>query len=126
MYIRFVTNEISEDSIQKLGIFHAIRYLREDGELSDYELSIANQLMGWFADNLESPLDWLNKQRLKKSDVYISWFKDSANMWISKARELARLLESKDILVEQLTTNMPGKIIYEDDVQIFALPYKQF
>lgn len=126
MYIRFVTNEISKESNQKLGVFHAIRYLRDDGELSDYEFSIASNLMSWFADNLESPLDWLNKQRLKKSDICISWFKDDAKIWISKTRELASILEAKDILVERLITKVPGKIIYEDDIQIFALPYQEF
>ncbi len=126
MYIRFFVNEIAEESGQKLGIFHAIRYLNDDGELSVIECELADQIMTWFSNNLESPLDNLNKQKSKKSEIYISWFKVSAKKHISKARELACILENKDISVEMFTTDKPGKIVYEDEFQIFSMPYKVF
>jgi hypothetical protein len=37
MYLRFVVGDIDEDSKQELGVFHAIRNLREQGRLSEYE-----------------------------------------------------------------------------------------
>ena len=126
MYIRFVVDEFSEESNQRLGVFHAIRYLRDDGELFDYELNQAENIMGWFYDNLESPLDNISKQKLKKSDFLISWFKVSATEHISKVREFVTLLESKGITVNQLTTTKPGKVVYSDDFQIFAKPFVVF
>lgn len=126
MFIRFVTNEISEESSQKLGIFHAIRYMRDDNELTESEFEVANEIVNWFSVNLESPLDFLNNQKSKKSDVYISWFKASAKEHITKARGFSAILENKDVAVEILTTNKPGKIVYEDEFQIFAKPFINF
>ena len=126
MYLRFVVNEFSEEANQRLGIFHAIRYLKDDGEFLPYELAQAEQTMNWFSNNLESPLDYLNKQKSKKSDVFVSWFKVSAKLHIQKVREFAILLESKGVIVEQLKTNSPGKIVYEDDYQVFAKPFVRY
>lgn len=126
MYIRFVINQRCEESNQKLGIMHAVRYLRDDDELTEVEFKLANRIMTWYGDNLESPLDYLNKQKSKKSDVFISWFKDSAKEHINKARELAAILENKDTIVEMITTDKPGKVVYEDQFQIFSRPYKVF
>ena len=126
MYIRFSVNEIAEESGQKLGILHAIRYLNDDGELSKIEFELADKIMTWFSSNLKSPLDNLNKKKSKKSEIYISWFKISAKKHISKARELVSILENKNISVEMLTTDKPGKIVYEDEFQVFSMPYKVF
>jgi hypothetical protein len=126
VYIRFVVDEFSEESRQRRGVFHAIRYLIDDGELFDYELNQAENIMGWFYENLESPLDNISKQKLKKSDVLISWFKVSATEHISKVREFVTLLENKGISVNQLKTTKPGKVVYSDDFQIFAKPFVVF
>lgn len=126
MYIRFVTNEFNEASNQRLGIFHAVRYLRDDGELSSLEFSVADKLFDWFSANLESPLDFLYRQKSRKSTIYISWFKSSAIDHIAKARELSAVLENKDICVEMLTTSTPGKTVYEDEFQIFSKPFDRF
>ncbi|MEZ8579435.1 hypothetical protein AB6D24_06290 [Vibrio splendidus] len=75
----------------------------------DYELEHIAEVMGWFDENLESPLDYLNKQKSKKSDVYISWFLESSSEHISKVREFVFLVESKGVAVDQLRTETPGK-----------------
>ena len=126
MYIRFVVDELNEESNQRLGIFHAVRYMKDDNEFFDYELEHAESIMGWFNKHLESPLDYLNKQKSKKSDIFISWFKMSATEHISKAREFVFLLENKGVIVEQLKTENPGKIVYSDENQIFAKPFVRF
>ncbi|MDU0354469.1 hypothetical protein RS130_11465 [Paraglaciecola aquimarina] len=126
MYLRFVVNEFNEESNQRLGIFHAIRYLKDDGEFLPYELAQAESVMNWFSNHLESPLDYLNKQKSKKSDVFISWFKVSARLHIQKVREFAIILEGKGVIVEQLKTDNPVEIVYEDDHQVFARPYERY
>jgi len=65
MYVRFVVSEMAEDSGQKLGILHAIHYMNDDGDLTDTEFKFADKIMTWFANNLESPLNNMNKQKLK-------------------------------------------------------------
>lgn len=126
MYIRFVVSNVSEEARQKLGIFHAIRYLRDDGELSKVEFDLADEVFHWFGQNLESPLDYLNKQKSTKSDAFISWFKASAKEHIDKARVLVKILENKNTIVEMIKTDKPGKIVYEDQFQIFSRPYRIF
>ena len=78
MYIRFVVDELNEESNQRLGVFHAVRYMKDDNLFYDYELEQAEKIMGWFNKFLDSPLDFLNKKKSNKSDVCISWFKVSA------------------------------------------------
>lgn len=126
MYIRFVVDEFNEESNQRLGIFHAIRYMKDDNEFFDYELEQAEQTMEWFNNHLESPLHYLNKQKSKKSDVFISWFKMSAKEHISKVREFVFLLENKGVVVDQIRTDKPGKIVYSDEYQIFAKPFERY
>lgn len=126
MYIRFVIDDVCEESNQRLGIFQAVSYLKDDNVLFDYELAHAECILNWFNKNLESPFDHLNKQKLKKSDIYISWFKISAIEHIAKVREFVSLLENKDVFVDQIRAVNPGKIVYLDDFQVFAKPFKKF
>lgn len=117
---------MSEESNQKLGVFHAVRYMRDDNELTIFEYEAADKMVAWFSAHLEFPLDFLNKQRSKKSDVCISWFKSSAKEHIAKAREFSSILENKEVTVEILKTKKPGKIVYEDEFQIFSKPYERY
>lgn len=126
MYIRFVINEFCHESNQRLGLFHAVRYMKDDNKFLDYELELAELTMEWFNNHLESPLDYLNAQKFRKSDIFISWFKISAKEHISMVREFVVLLESKGVVVEQIRTDRPGKIVYSDDYQVFAKPYEKF
>lgn len=126
MYIRFVINEFCHESNQRLGLFHAVRYMKDDNKFLDYELEQVEKTMKWFNHHLESPLDYLNTQKFKKSDIFISWFKTSAKEYISMVREFVVLLESKGVVVEQIKTNRPGKIVYSDAHQVFAKPYENF
>ncbi|MGD8230916.1 hypothetical protein [Vibrio sp. TRT 1302] len=126
MYIRFVVDEIDEDSCQRKGIFQAISGMKKQDDFYDYELDYIAEIMGWFDENLESPLDYLNKQKSQKSDVYISWFIESASEHIAKVREFVFLVESKGVVVSQIRTVNPGKIVYSDEFQIFAKPFTRF
>jgi len=54
----------------------------------------------------------------------ISWFRSSALKHISKMREYAEILQSHDVQVKQLVTERPGKIVYEDQYQIAAIPFQ--
>src|SRR5713101_3870591 len=55
MYLRFVVADIDEDSEKELGVFHAVRYLREDGKLYHYEEDRHDLIRGSFNENLEKP-----------------------------------------------------------------------
>jgi hypothetical protein len=54
----------------------------------------------------------------------VTWLKASATEHVSRLRELVSLLEHKDVAVQELRTDKPGYIVYEDDFQIAAEPFE--
>ena len=55
MYLRFVVAEFDEDSNMELGVFHAIRNLRDEGKLLDFEEEQHDLIREWFNEHLEKP-----------------------------------------------------------------------
>ena len=125
MYVRFVINEKDEDSQKRLGILHAIRYLRDDGKLSSYEEEYMNEVVKWFADNLKKPNRFSKAKRKNPVAKAISWFKDSATEDIFKMREITAVLRSHGIQVDIIKTDRPGYIVYEDEFQVTAEPFNE-
>lgn len=77
----------------------------------------------WFNANLTSPKRLAWSSRPNAPNRAISWFKLAAAEHIAHMRELVALLEHKDIAVEELRTDKPGYIVYEDEHQIAAIPF---
>jgi hypothetical protein len=117
-FVRLVTNEIHAHSGHALGVFHAVRYLRDDGELSRNEEAAADRVFDWLSDHLASPPPGL----LRKYPRAVSWFHLEARQHIARAESLARLLAKKGFRVRRLERVHPGRIVFTDEHQIFALP----
>lgn len=118
MFIRFIVHEKHVRSNRRLGIFHAMRYLRDDGELTDDELREMDQVITWFANHMDAP------DRLSRTKA-ISWFKDSAKEHISNIRKIIAVLKAHDIEVEMVRTDKPGYLVHEDGFQVFAEPFSE-
>lgn len=123
MYIRFVTSEIHPDSGRRVGVIHALYYLRDDGELLPWEHDRAIEIMRWLDDNLERPQSFNRSSRPNRLEKALSWFKDTASDHIAAMREVAAIVESHAVPVSVLTTDRPGFVTYEDDYQIVAEPF---
>ena len=52
-----------------------------------------------------------------------SWFKSSARDLLDLTREYLELLDRYGVRWVELRTTTPGRITYEDDVQVVAVPY---
>ncbi|MCG2797536.1 MAG: hypothetical protein L6367_03245 [Cellulomonas sp.] len=52
-----------------------------------------------------------------------AWFKDGARDQIGLVREYLVVLDRYGVGWVELRTNAPGRIVYEDDVQVIAVPY---
>ncbi|HKV95645.1 MAG TPA: hypothetical protein VJW20_24080 [Candidatus Angelobacter sp.] len=80
MYLRFVVAEIDADSERTLGVFHAVRYLRDSGKLYPYEEDQHDLVRWWFNENLERPTRFTTAKRPyhRKRNRALSWFKDTA------------------------------------------------
>ena len=125
MYIRFVVNVKDEDSQKRLGLFQAIRYLRDEDRLSSYEEEHMKEVTKWFNDNLKTPKRFSKAKRKNPTPKAISWFKDSAAEHISKMREIASVLIAHGIQVDMVKTERPGYIVYQDEFQVTAEPFSE-
>ena len=123
MYIRFVINETDSESSKKQGLFMAMGDLRDSNVMYDYEITQASDIYNWFKENLKVPYVQSSESSYYSKPQAISWFKDSATEHISKMREYAQIFEAHDVHVIQITTERPGKVVYEDEYQVAAIPF---
>ena len=123
MFIRFITNEIDSDSQKRIGIFQVIGNLRDNNELTDYELKRAKTFSKWFSKHLDKPKKFTKAKSSNAQNKAISWFKDSANEHINMMFEIKQIIEDHGIIVEIIKTNNPGYIVYEDEFQVTAEPF---
>lgn len=118
-YIRFVIAEKDDDSNEQQGFFMAMEELRYSDTLYPWEADIDKVVFQWFNNNLDVP----HVQSKDNKARAISWFKSTATEYIENMRQFSVILEAHDYVVEQLITSRPGKIIYEDEYQIVAVPF---
>jgi hypothetical protein len=123
MYVRFVVAKRNPRSDQPNGIFTALYQLEESGQLADHELDWFRDIEGWFNKHLAGPQRLAWSARPNAPERAITWLKLSAPDHVRRMRELASLLEHKDIPVQELRTDRPGYILYEDEHQVAAVPF---
>ena len=122
MFIRFICGDIDVDSHVAAGLFHAAYKLRYEYDLPEYELDRLLDLLGWFNLNLSSPFEFRLRKYWRRRRA-ICWFKTSAYEHLTKAREMAALLEINGIYIRTIKSERIGYRLYEDDVQVFAQPF---
>jgi hypothetical protein len=120
-YIRFVIGRKDEDGHVEQGIFHAAMLALEWQQITDHDADELNELRGWFGENLEKPNSF-GRNRLR---LGICWFKTGATEHISRIWEMARILERNGIYVKKIKTDKPGYVIYEDEWQLVAEPFRK-
>ena len=120
MYIRFTILDKDSDSGFRTGILVAAHTLRDEGDLSVDEHRQLRLCLSWFNENLEVP-KILKKVEHRRA---ISWFKPEAAEAISKMWELKRILDLHGLYVEVLKSDSPGSVVYEDSLQVAAVPPK--
>lgn len=123
MFIRFVVTERDPDSNHPMGVFTALYSLERKGELEPYEVAWFRDIETWFNRNLRRPDQLASSKRPNAPNRAISWFRDSATEHVSRMRELVILLQHKDIHVDELRTETPGYIVYEDEAQVATIPF---
>ncbi|MBD1366874.1 hypothetical protein IDJ77_23895 [Mucilaginibacter sp. ZT4R22] len=124
MYLRFTTEFINEYNEAETGVFQALGYLRNNPSTQDGDVVKLKILNKWFSSNLEKPTRFSNATSKSPVSVSLSWFKDSAKEHLHKMSELTEVLEKYDLVVERLVTKNPGYIVYEDDYQVSAVPFR--
>jgi hypothetical protein len=120
-YVRFVIGRKDEDSNVERGIFQAAAQALEWGNITGTDADELNELRSWFSENLMKPTSFgRNTLRLG-----ICWFKTNATEHISRIWEMVQILERNGIYVRKIRTDKPGYVIYEDEWQLVAEPFRK-
>jgi hypothetical protein len=122
--VRFVIAPRHRDTGVQTGIFEGAKRLPRVGLLPDWDEVRLSELMDWFCENLPFPERVARSRRPNGHHAAVSWFKSSATEHIRKARELAAVLEAHDIRTAMITTSRPGYVVYEDEYQVVAEPFR--
>lgn len=120
-YVRFVIGRKDEDSHVEQGIFQAAALALEWGTITGSDADELNELRGWFGENLEKPSSF-RRATLRRG---ICWFKTGSVQHISRIWEMVRILERNGIYVKKIRTDKPGYLVYEDEWQIVAEPFRK-
>ena len=120
-YIRFVIGQKDEDSHVEQGIFQAVAQALEWHTITDSEADELKELRAWFNQNLEKPTSF-GRDKLR---LGICWFKTNAAAHISRIWQMVQILERNGIYVKKIRTDRPGYVIYEDEWQLVAEPFRQ-
>ena len=124
MYVRFVTTQQHPDTGVQMGIFQTNVLMPAYGHVADWDELRLAALRAWFNEHLEKPERVARSRRPNGHHAAISWFKSTAVEHITRARELAALLEEYGVPTRMLTTDRPGYVVYEDEYQIVAEPFR--
>ena len=122
MFIRFVSGEIDEDSLVSVGLFTAACDLVYDPALPDDEYYPLRELMDWFNQHLKGPYDY-RLRTPRRARRAICWFKPTAREHLSRAWQMAWILERNDVFIRTIKVERTGYVLYEDDAQILAEPF---
>lgn len=120
-YIRFVVAEKDEDSHVARGIFQAATLALEWQTITGADAEEIEELKRWFNENLEKPASFGRG----KNSLGICWFKTGAADHIARIFEMVRILERNGISVKKVKTDKPGYVVYEDEWQLVAEPFRK-
>jgi len=122
MFIRFVSGEIHECSHVSTGLFQTAFQLMDDPVLPDDEYDVLRDLINWFDKYLKGPSDY-RLRTPRRIERAICWFKPTAREHLSRAWEMAWVLERNGVLIRMIKAKRTGYILYEDEAQVFAEPF---
>jgi hypothetical protein len=120
-YIRFVVGREDEDSHVEQGVFHGARLAIDWGQVTGTDADLLCEVRAWFNENLERPTAF-GRDTLR---LGICWFKADSKEHIAKIWEMVHILERNGIFVKKIRTTKPGYVIYEDEWQLVAEPFRK-
>lgn len=123
-FIRFVVAHLDDESGYRRGFIHAASELDKKGELSGAESARLKAILKWFNTCLPVPSRFTRTRNANhKNKRALSWFKEAALTELRHAHDLVELLKAHDVVVEMITTERPGYVVYEDEYQVVAEPF---
>lgn len=118
-YIRFVTRLKDVDTSKDLGVFRAFGKLYETDKLEDWAQDRGKTICKWFNQNLKVP----NLEGEPWRSVF--WFRADQQEMVQMLWELIAILEEHGVVVEFISSDDPGTIVYRDTYQVAAVPHRR-
>jgi hypothetical protein len=110
------------------GVFSAAYELRDRTHAPIQDRELLESLLSWFKTNLAIPERFSrtkSKGYYRRNTAGVSWLKPSAREHIAKMRALVIILEKNGYLVSQITTTRPGYVVFQDEHQVVAEPFRE-
>ncbi|MGY3453270.1 hypothetical protein [Bradyrhizobium sp. USDA 4353] len=126
--LRFVLREPHPDTGVAEGIFREAYRLRDDPNTSLQDRSELQTLLAWLEENLAVPRRFnrtTSKGYYRRRTASVSWLKSTAAEHVAKMHELGRVLARSGVSVSQIRTDRPGYVIFEDEYQVVAEPFRR-
>jgi hypothetical protein len=120
-YIRFMVDLKDADSNVGRGIFQAAALAVEWRNINGADAGELGKIQNWFGKNLNRPASF-GRDKLR---LGICWFKTGATEHIARIWEMVRILERNGIYVKKIITDRPGYVVYEDEWQLVAEPFRE-
>ena len=124
MFVRFVPVAEVADSDYEWSLFGAIGHPLDSGGLADYNRSRLHDIDNWFENHLRKPSRLSRSSKPRSNEDAVCWFKSTAHKCIANIHEAVSILEQYNIKI-QMVTYKPGYIVYEDEYQIAAVPFRR-
>jgi hypothetical protein len=121
--VRFVTSKRHPPYGHRSGVFQAAYALWREHRLSGPAHQLLRALLDWFDDHLAKPERLTRSRYPRAQSTAVCWVRASANEHVIRLRRLAALVQGAGIAVEELRTERPGYVVYEDEIQVAALPF---
>ncbi len=116
MFVRLTILRAHSESLQPQGLFGAAYALRRKGRCPAGLEPWLDDTLSWLEDHIYAP--YMNEPRA------VFWFRDEWQVLVEQMWSLAVVLRQAGENVQMVTTRRPGYVIYEDDVQVAAIPFR--
>jgi hypothetical protein len=116
-FIRFRTSRLLAGTRTPLGVFHAAAEMTDSPNCDPRAAKRAKRVCQWFNRHLPVP-------KLCKHPHAVFWFRSEHRDMVQRLWELVLLLRNHGFLVELVRTRKPGRVCYEDEYQVAAIPWR--
>ena len=126
-FVRFIVAERDSSTAVELGLFQAACGLRERPDIPESDRAALRDTLAWFGKNLAEPARF-NRTRSKgyqrRQTRGIAWFRETAGDHVARAQHLRVVLEAHGYHVSMLREERLGYVVYEDEHQVIAEPFR--
>lgn len=124
MYLRFITDEIDLRTGKPKGMFTLAYELIQARVLSNNDEALLKGSLKWVEVNIPIPTRFSRtSNEYRKNTGGLCWLKSESDEVVSKHWNIKNIVEITGYSIRLVKTENPGKMVYEDEFQIVALPF---